>query len=278
MASAPAILEFRLAPGANIDAVVAARALIAWSEAIKEAARIVDPAGTVSVDLISAEAACLRFSTVLNFVEQEVLGRASDSLDPYPRIKQFLALNILVLPGMVLGGFIGDHFKHDDPQIAEKQQRVAESPLVQKHVEEFYKEVQIDPSIERVIVRESRDGPAIISIDRSEFAERSGLWAAQEDDQFDERQGGGTWNVVVTHPVSIAKPLSWGFMHDGFPFKAKMTDTRFLSAIRTGTLPIAIQEGVMMEVRVSYQERQEGQLWLPVPGTYRIDEVISPKP
>ena len=99
MTGVPAILEFDLVDGANVDAVVAAKALIAWSEAIKEAAKIVDPTGEFSIDLVSAEPACLRFSTVLNFIEQTVLGKVSDALDPYPKLKQFLALNVLVLPG-----------------------------------------------------------------------------------------------------------------------------------------------------------------------------------
>ena len=48
------------------------------------------------------------------------------------------------------------------------------------------------------------------------------------------RPGGGEWDVVVTHPVSLAKPASWGFMRVGLPFRAKMVDDRFLAAIRAG--------------------------------------------
>ena len=279
MTGIPVILEFDLASGSNIDAVVAARALIAWSEAIKEAANIVDPSGGFSIDLVSAEPACLRFSTILNFAEQKVLGKVSDALDPYPKLKQFLALNVLVLPGVVIGGLIVADFDSDDPETADKQQRVSDSPVVQKHVQTFYKEVQSDPAITRVVVRERSDGPAVIIVERNEFAERSGLWAIEsDDDEPNERLGGGIWNVVVTHPVSIGKPLSWGFMRDGLPFRAKMVDPNFLAEIRSGTLPITIQEGVVMEVRVSYSERLEGQLWLPVTGTYKIEEVLSPRP
>lgn len=277
MVSAPAILEFQLVDGTNIDAVVAAKALIEWIEAIREAAKVVDPTGSVNVDLVSAEPACLRFSTILNFVENHVFGKVSDALDPYPKIKQFLALNVLVLPGAVVAGLIVAAHQSPDPAVAEKQAEAAASPAVQGRVQSFYKTLQADPSIKTVVVRETRDGPVILSVDRSEFAERSGLWEADVD-QPNERPGGGIWNVVVTHPVSIAKPLTWGFMRDGLPFRAKMVDERFLAAIRSGTLPLTIQEGVIMEVRVSYTERMERQLWIPVQGTYRIEEVISPKP
>lgn len=277
MVSAPAILEFGLVDGQNVDAVVAARALIDWVEAIREVARIVDPTGEVTVDLISAEPACLRFSTILNFIEQQILGKVSDKLDPFPKLKQFLALNVLVLPGMIVGGLVVEGLKSDDPRVVEKQEEVVSSPVVQARVRSFYKTLQADPAIKNVVVRESRSGPAVVNVDRSEFAERSGLWEAQEVD-LPEKEGGGVWDVVVTHPVAIAKPLMWGFMRDGLPFRAKMMDERFLSAIRFGTLPLTIQEGVVMQVRVSYRERLEGQLWVPVQGTYKIEEVITPKP
>ncbi|WP_232493644.1 hypothetical protein [Novosphingobium kaempferiae] len=273
---APAILEFELSSGKNADAIIAARALIEWAEAIKAAARVIDPSGDVSIDLISAEPACLRFSAVLNFIEQNVLAPVAEKLEPYPRIKQILALNVLILPGAIIGGIAVNAFS-DDPDVAEKQRQVAESPAVQGHVESFYKIVHSDPAIKRVVVRETRDGPPVMSVNQSEFAERSGLWAMEEDAPS-EREGGGVWNVIVTRPVAIAKPYAWGFMRDGLPFRAKMVDEQFLEAMKLGTLPITLQEGVTMEVRVSYRERLEGQLWIPVPGTYKIVQVLNPKP
>lgn len=273
----PAILEFGLVEGRNIDAVVAARALIEWTEAIREAARIVDPTGSVSVTLLSAEPACLRFSTVLKFVEEHIFENISEKLAPYPHIKQFLALNVLILPGAVIGGMVVNAAMAEDPAVAEKQQQVADSPIVQQRVRTFYRIVQTDTAIKNVAVRQASDGPPIILVDRSEFAERSGLWEA-DDDPGHDRAGGGVWDVVVTHPVAISKPRVWRFMRDGLPFQAKMVDRDFLKAIKNGTLPLVIQEGLIMKVRVSYRERLDGQIWLPIKGTYQIDQVLSPTP
>lgn len=86
----------------------------------------------------------------------------------------------------------------------------------------------------------------------------------------------GIWNVVVTHPVAIGEPRVWGFMRDGLPFRAKVIDETFLSAIRDHTLHLEVQEGVMLTVQVSYLERLKGQTWEPVPGSWQIPRVLMP--
>ena len=212
----------------------------------------------------------------MRFVEQDVLGRASDALDPYPRIKKLVALNVLVLPGAVAGGLILNALQ-DDPKAIEAAARVSESPAVDKKVREFYKAVEEDRSITGVQVSEKAGEKPIVSVPRAEFSPRSGLWQPQEPDA-PSRPAGGVWDVVVTHPVAIGRPLTWGFMRDGLPFRAKMTDETFLAGIRAGTIPIGIQEGVTMRVRVSFYERLEGQTWVPIAGSWQITEVLYPRP
>ncbi|WP_390583909.1 hypothetical protein, partial [Erythrobacter sp. MTPC3] len=261
--------------GQSVDAIIAAKALIKWAEAISAATRVIDPASKVSIDLISAEPACLRFSTILKFVDQTVMGGVAESLEPYPRIKQFVALNVIGLPGAVAAGLIVAFA--DDPQAKQQQQRVAESEEVQRPVREFYETIRGESAITRVIVKEEPDGPPVTVVERSEFDSQTGLWELEEEDE-PEREAIREWDVVVTHPVSIARPLTWGFMYEGLPFRAKMVDPIFLNAIRDGKLPIRVQEGVEMTVRLTFKERREGQIWKPIPGSYRIEEVISPRP
>ena len=62
------------------------------------------------------------------------------------------------------------------------------------------------------------------------------------------------------------------------PFTAKVTDTRFLTALKDGRLPLTLQEGVTMRVEVEYVEELEGQVWTPVKGTRRVVRVLSPTP
>jgi hypothetical protein len=67
-------------------------------------------------------------------------------------------------------------------------------------------------------------------------------------------------------------------MRDGLPFRAKMTDERFLAGIRDKTLHLEVQEGARMKVEVLFVEELQGQNWVPLPGTWEIPRVLEPQP
>ena len=57
-----------------------------------------------------------------------------------------------------------------------------------------------------------------------------------------------------------------------------MEDPTFLAAIAAGTVPITLQEGVVMRIEVQYRERLTGQVWQYVERTRKITRVIAPRP
>jgi hypothetical protein len=83
MTGVPAILSVDLAAGANVDSVVAARALIAWSEAIKEAAKIVLTRAVIFPSTLSApsQLACV-FQRSLISLNKRFLGKYQMRLTP----------------------------------------------------------------------------------------------------------------------------------------------------------------------------------------------------
>jgi len=280
------VLTLDLEPGQNIDALVAAESLIAWVAAIREANSVMDPGSEVAVDLISADAACLRLRAMLRFIEDKALGAPADALGEFPRIKKIVVATVLgVPPGLVVGGLIylmqPDATVNLSPKsigrLHEEQQRVGQSQAVQGKVQTFYKTVSRSHSVTNVRVAEGVGKPSLISIPREEFAERSGLWAPQEVAEH-ERPRREEWDVIVTHPAMKSSPLSWGFERDGLPFNARMEDKEFLAAVHDGTLPIVIQEGVNMRIIVEWVERLHGQTWEVVQRSRKITKVLSPKP
>jgi hypothetical protein len=280
------ILEFDLESGHNADAVVAAEALIAWVSAIRETNAILDPLSDVRVDLVSAEAACLRLRAALRFVEHKVLGPPADALSEFPRIKKIVVATVLGATGGVAAAGAGmlvlpdqtvKLSPHGNKVLIESQQRVQQEPVVHKQVQQFYRTIEKDRRITAVSVTEKIGQPPLLKVPRAEFPERSGLWLPPEAEPL-MRPAGGIWEVVVTHPVLKGEPRVWGFIRDGLPFRAKVTDARFLSAIRSKTLPLPIQEGVTMIVQVRFLEHFDGDVWAPVPNSWEIPAVIDPAP
>jgi hypothetical protein len=279
------LLQLDLESGHSADAIVAGEALIAWVEAMREANRILDPLSEIKVDLVSAEAACLRLWAAVEFIEAKLLGNASRALDSVPRIKKFVVAGVLGATGGIAatGGamlILPDQTVHiapeEKPAYEGAKREIEESPAVQSKVRRFYGAVQRDRRITGVMVAEDVAQPPIVRVPREEFAVRSGLFVPGVDTP--ERDQHAVWEAVITHPALFSEPRVWGFIRDGLPFTARVEDDSFLRAIHDGTLPIRIQEGVILQVEIVWRERLEGQAWVPVPRSRRIIRVISPKP
>ncbi|WBX82492.1 hypothetical protein [Sphingosinicella microcystinivorans] len=281
------VLQFDFDPGANADAIIAAEALIAWVEAARTANAIINPLSELKVDLVSAEQACLKLRTVFRFVEDKVLGPPADFLDEFPRIKKLVVATVIGIPaGLAI--VVGEHVMFPDPPadlspaakqvFQEEAKKLESSPEVKKKVQEFYKKVEKQGTISQVQIKEGDErAPPLMTIPRTEFSVRSGLWSPPEE-QPTERPQVKDWDVVLTHPVLVSKPEIWRFKREGLPFSAKMEDNAILLAIKDGRLPLHFQEGEAMKVRVEWRERLVGKVWEPVARSYKITKVLAPKP
>lgn len=287
------ILQFDLESGYNADAMIAAEALIAWIEAVREASAVLDPNSELQVGLVSAEPACLRLMTVIRFIERTLLDPPSDALNETPKFKKIAVAFVIGASGAlgvaaINGGLQLDFadkagqtqeqpvVDHDEQiRLEEAKEKLQASPTVRAKVQKFYETVERDRHITRVSVSEKPGGTPLVSVPRSEFAERSGLWDPQTPEPPTRNQD-AIWDVVVTYPALFSEPRVWGFSRDGLPFTARLEDEVFLVGIHDGTLPIRIQEGVVMRVQIVWQERLVGQTWTLVPRSRRIVRVLSP--
>lgn len=280
------ILTLDLKPGEHADALIAAEALIAWVGAVRAANLAMDPGSDVSVDLIGMEVGSLRIRAGLRFIEDKIIGPPADALTEFPRIKKLVVATVLGTPAGIAAAWVGAFTLPDATvklspagreRLHHEQVRVQEVPAVRTSVQKFYKTVSRDPSVIGISIKEGDDSDALVTVPHSQFAERSGMWAVQEQANH-ERLRKEVWDVVVTHPAMKSAPMSWKFERDGLTFSARMADDSFLEAIREGTIPITIQEGVEMRVEIEWAEQLEGQIWEPQARTRKITRVLSPRP
>ena len=166
---------------------------------------------------------------------------------------------------------------HDRDLIARGEERAAADPAVREANQRFYRNLESDAAITGVGVAEDWDSRPKIIVPRSQFSERGGLWELEEA-EADKRRQYDVWDVILIRPNLVSKPRVWTFMRDGLKFTAKVTDTRFLTALKDGRLPLTLQEGVTMRVEVEYVEELDGQIWTPITGSRKVVRVLSPKP
>lgn len=280
------ILHLELVPGQQADAELAGQALIAWTHLLREIGKQISPNEELQVDLLGIAEGSLKLRQAVRWVERG-LASISDGADQFPHLKKSAAtLGLLALGAginlMVMPDVQEVRLSDEDRIILEgKDLEIINAPAVQSASEAFFNVVQRDPAISEVAVAETLDAPPIATVPRSQFAERGGLWSLErEEDQSAASSQTITdvWDVVIVKPAAVSKPRAWRFSRDGLEFSALMNDQSFLEAIRDGRVPINLQEGVIMKVRVTYRERLEGQVWQYVPQSRKIVAVLSPQP
>ena len=284
MASGDLVLQFGLEEGRHADAVLAAQALIDWVHLAKEAALAIDPGSDLKVELLGRDEGSLRnLLRLLDSIAKDIHEGAGD----YPYLKKTaIGLATAIVTSTVGTGIqISAQPKVQQVELSSAdrallkgmQEQIERSPAVATASKRFFKTVERDPAITTVQIANDFEAAPVIVIPRSEFPERSGLWSLQEEEPPEETRR-ATWSVVLLRASFTHTPASWSFSRDGLPFSARMDDPDFLAAIAAKTVPITLQEGVLMQVEVEYRERLVGQVWQYVDRTRRVVRVLSPRP
>lgn len=276
------VLHFETKPNTFPDTIVAAQALIDWVELVRAAVEAVDPDQVLEFETAGVTQGSTRFPQVVRFVEKQI-GRVTSSWEDYPHLKAIIAGSAHTLFTATVAAGVTIAMQPDEQVVrlsdSDRQllEKVGETPEVKQASRRFYRTLERDRSIEGVGVATNwRDKPTVI-IPRNEFAERSGVWVLDSVDPA-RRVRQDVWDVVLLRPHLLSTPQSWQFSRDGLKFNAKMHDALFLQAIRDGTVPLTLQEGVVMRVRIEYDEVMIGQVWETIPNSRRIVKVLSPAP
>jgi len=277
-------LYFDLKPGEKADLEVVAAAAIKWVEALRAAAREIDPDTNIKVELLDAEEGSLRLNTILEWMESQV-ARIQDGSGKYPRLKKMAIAAAVFVP---LTGYptydfyFGDHaveLSQEDRQRLDDFIAITKGkPSIERPAQEFFRALEQDPSIKGVGVTESKDERPRTIIPSSEFPERSGLWSTPQVDIVDQKRTSyPIVDVTLISPVLVRKKLAWKFQPDGgMPaFTAKMSDERFLEALDEKHVKESLSTGIRMKLRLKVEEVNSGGVWEPKKRT--VVEVISPR-
>lgn len=154
---------------------------------------------------------------------------------------------------------------------------IGESADASQSAIRFYRAIDRDPAITNVVVKEVGISAPIVTIDRSQFAMRGGLYTPEVAPPAEQTRG-EVWSVVLMQAPFYVSARHWGFSRDGVRFSVQMADLEFLQAITDKTIPISLQEGLRMEVKVEWKERQIGKGWETVQDSRKIVQVLSPRP
>lgn len=279
----PISLYIALEEGALADLEAVSRAAIAWSQAIREVAFIVNPALEVRVELVNGTEGSINLNSLITSVRRIASSPAELRAVGYT-VAAFFALQLM---GWSIGkGFDAawDWIKSqyapaEVRSLTEEQQkelatmiaRALDAKTAQEKTRKVYGELSKDNAVTGVGVSLEPDTKPLYIVPRSEFAERSGK-AGVVEETVQRRTTTDRHTVVLLAPALTEGDQKWRFQLGAKGFWATMDDPVFRARLQPGSNHAPrMLVGTRMAVELeTVQEFQDG-VWTNV--DHRILEV-----
>lgn len=281
--SAPISLYLDLVENESADIEAVARAAIAFSRAIKDAAYIFDPSGEVSVKLVSGTESSLSLNSIVEVIKSStakeklkvvligvLLGTGAWFTD---RTLTFAWEKLLetetVRDAIVeVGDFFGLDLRSDTSSLSDEEiRRIADrvSSMIRSrgsnpHVAEVFKHLDVDPAVKGAGVTTTPMARPKHVVPKERF--RGFYESAIEFDGPDSRVRREIVDLRIVSPRLIDDERRWKFIGPDREFGATVEDDQFRSDFVNGQLSIDVKEGIYIQARVRIHEKREGKAWV----------------
>jgi hypothetical protein len=279
----PISLYLDLPEGETADLEVAARASIAFAEAIRELAYILDPSVEIHVDLVSGTAGSLSINSLIRAVKS-VTHKKKTINHPDGRIEETEELSII---GAALGivMFFGvetahytidraldylthkDEFSHlsetDKKDIARRVTDALNHNAAKPKVEKVYSEVERDQRIRGVGATTTPGATPDVLVPRSEFVVRAGRGEVIEQG-VKRRTAHDRVRVMLISPVLVPGDRRWRLKSAQGEFGAVIKDKEFVEKVLSGRTRVPMVAGIEMDVDLETVEDLQDGVWQPV--------------
>ncbi len=282
MASQPVSLYLELEQGQKADLVAAASASIAFADAIREIAYILDPTFEVRIELSSGTEGSLSINSIIRSLREK-------ATDPETLRTIVVVITLwLAKEGLswgyheLLGKIFDPHevtiSDADAQKIAEKVKQMITGGVGKPQVQRLYRDLERDPAVKGVGVT-TRPGtrPAEI-VPKSEFSAR-GSYRTLEETTIHRRERTDNETVTLISPVLLPGTRRWRFSSREGEFGAPIRDEAFLENLLSGNTAIPMVAGIIMEVDLqTIEEKREDGMWEPVERSILRVRSVKPAP
>ena len=260
----PISLYLDLEPGEVADLEAVARASLAFAAALKEAAYILDPSLDVRIGFQSGTEGSLSINSVITSLRKAL---------PHdrPTLMAMLFMALGWFGADVRSYYVGKGLDHvlgaeqlsdaDVTRIASELDRLQKAHVGERQVREVYAALKDDKAVRAVgaTPQPSTRPPQLVP--KSEFDGRS-REALPTTKTIQKRSRDDKVRVTLIAPVLLPRERSWKLWLPSLgEFGAKMRDEKFLDRVANGQLKIPLQAGVQMDVILTTNEENEGEVW-----------------
>ena len=200
---------FRNPTGEYPETATAAEALLDWVALVRAAVAAVSPNETFSIEIVGVTPGSSRFPQLLKWGDDQ-FALIKSAWDEYPSLKKVIVGSAHTLVTGTVTALIAQAVAPheqlvrlsdvDRRMLSGLQRDVASDPATQAASKRFYRTILRDKAITGVGVADDWQKRPEIIVPRQEFAERSGLWDAQQDADEEETRV-AEWDVVLLRPT-----------------------------------------------------------------------------
>lgn len=282
MTTVPLSLYLDIEEGQSPDLEAVARASIAFSQAVKETAYILDPSARVTTRLVSGTEGSLFINGLI-----EAVGITDASTR-----RLLIATIVATVPGWfflkpvdmlaerfwdgpvnaveaavkdALSSVIDDHEdidEEDTRRIAETAVAILRRENQNQFSAEFFAELDRDPVIRGVgITRVPGVKPDIV-VPKSDFEMR--YTTIRDAETPDKRKRPQLMRLRIISPRLVNDTLVWKFRGPDGEFGASMLDQEFREKFTSGDIRLDLSKPINISATVEFTEKREGGLWVTV--------------
>jgi hypothetical protein len=235
----PVSLYLDLVPGQKADLEVVARAALAFSAAIKEAAFIIDPGIEISIELESGTPGSLSLNTIIRKIKETAKPDKTTLTALGLTVLYWFAADIRtygVIESLnhILKGEPELHLSEKDLNlITNSVTKALKAKVASEHVQEVYRQLEEDSAIQGVGATTTPGIRPAQIVPRHDFPVRA-LEAPPTETTAEERTRTTTEHVILVSPVLLQSHRRWRVLTRHGEVGVAMEDNDFLSDIVDG--------------------------------------------
>jgi hypothetical protein len=277
-------LYLGLKKGEKADFEIVGYAAAAFGEAVKEIAYILDPSLEIKLEFESGTEGSLKLKAVLKSLKTPK-GQRAALLAVVGTVVTVLAADLRtygvskLLDKMLTPEQRQPLTEEDVQRIARAVKGIDEGKIAKEPMQEMYKQLTRDETIESVGAITKPDDKPTSPIPRSEFPVRAGIVKTVETSPK-TRIRPSTERLTLISPVLLLAQRAWKFRSpDGHEHSYIMADEKFLAQIFLGRKRLSMKEGIQITADVETVEELTDGVWAPtkrfITKVKRIHKKIS---
>lgn len=267
-------LYIDLEEGKLADLEVVARASIAFAEAVKEIAYIVDPSLSIRLEIESGTEGSLSINSVIKTIKDAVVDKVTAK----------------VIIGLILGWFaketasavwtmiVEDAIKsesqlsdQDAEKVAKKVQELLDARVGERKAAEVVRQLEKDKAVKGVGVGVIKGARPRVVVPRDNFSDF--YKEKQIEEVVKERTRSERLALTIISPVLQENHNKWRFLSRHGMISADIADEAFVQALVRGTISVPMKGGIMIIADVDNKEKFIDGVW--VVQSRSITKVIS---